>query len=461
VTDRPAIIEILERTQTGEYCTQHEWDTRRIPATTRNLLKKYGLAGTCDRENPVNTDPDLADTFYRAGYELALELGYLCTDTQRIVRVSETELDAALAAAPAELFVGVGADGRWLRSRAPGDPYPMQCCASLAIATSEAVFPRLLEGIAREREVDLLGGGSMVTVFGRDILSGTPFETLAGYEHGRIHVEARRRAGRPGMGGIGVYSAVTEYGQFGGYGIAGAIPTTDLALILFPSEMKIDYRTLHKVIHTLNVGGVPKAASPAMIGGMPGPAEGASLTCIACALLSYPILQNQAGGGQTYDVRYMANINREGLWMLSIVHQALSRNTHLITDPVINEVSGAGTDTLLYEIAAGVATIASSGASLTTGPRTAGGKLTDHVTPLECRFTAEVAHQASGLDPAHVNEIVKALLPHYELTLKRPDVGRSFSELYNLETLEPAREWTEVYLKAKREIRALGIPLEM
>jgi methylamine--corrinoid protein Co-methyltransferase len=456
---KPHIVEILERTQTGEYCTQKEWDTKRIPQTIRRTLDAHGLSGTCDQENPVNADFALADAFYAAGYELALELGYLCTDTERIVSVSQEELDSALAEAPAELFVGSGEDGTWLRSRSPADPYPMKVSASLAIANTEEMFPLLLEGIAREREVDLLGGGSLVTIFGREVLSGTPFETLCGFEHGRLHAEARRRAGRPGMGGITVYSAVTEYGQFGGYGIPGSAPVTDLSLILFPSEMKIDYRTLHKVVHTLNVGGRPKAASPAMIGGMPGAPEGAALSCIATALLSYPILQNQAGGGQTYDVRYLANVNREGLWMLSVVHQALSRNTHLITDPVVNEVSGAGTEKLLYEIAAGVATIASSGAALTTGPRTAGGKLTDHITPLECRFLAEVAHRASPLEPRTVNGIVKELLPLYEDTLRQPDLGRSFQQLYDVETLQPIEEWDEIYRRVKKEVTDLGIPL--
>ena len=261
------------------------------------------------------------------------------------------------------------------------------------------------------------------------------------------------------MGGSGIYSAGTEYGQFGGYGISGSMPVSDLALILFPSEMKIDYRTLHKVVHTLNVGGIPKAASPAMIGGMPGPPEGAAISCIATALLSYPILQNQAGGGQTYDVRYLANVNREGLWMLSIVHQALSRNTHLITDPVVNEVSGAGTAELLFEIAVGIATIASSGAAMTTGPRTAGGKLTDHITPLECRFTAEVAHAASAIKPADANEIAKQLLPRYESTLREPDLGQSFQELYDMETLRPTDEWVATYERARDEVVKAGVPL--
>ena len=64
--------------------------------------------------------------------------------------------------------------------------------------------------------------------------------------------------------------------------------------------------------------------------------------------------------------------------------------------------------------AAGIATIACSGASFTTGPRTAGGKLHDYLTPLECRFTAEMSHKASGLEPRKVNDIPfdTEILPH-------------------------------------------------
>lgn len=456
----PSIADILYRTQTGEYCSNKDWDIRRIPSSVNQILDKYGLRGVCDQDNPVNTDMELADRFFLAAREHALHLGLYCIDTERIVMVNEEELDTALDSAPAELLVGKGEDACLLKARQPADPYPMKISASLAIANTEAAFPLLLEGIARQKEVDLLGGGSLISIDGHEILSGTPWETLVGRRHAELHVEARRRAGRPGMGGIGVYSAVTEYGQFDGYGMPGTFPPTDLALILFPSELKIDYRTLHKVVHTMSAGGYLKAASNGMIGGMSGPPEGAALTSMAAALLSYPILQNTAGGGQSYDVRYLANVNREGLWVLSIVSQALSRNTHLIIDPVVNEVSGAGTEKLLFEIAAGIGVVAASGASLSTGPRTAGGKLTDYITPLECKFTAEVAHAASPIEPREMNEIVKRLLPLYEDTIKTPDLGQSFQELFDLETLEPIPAWLDTYHEVKQRVAGLGIPLE-
>jgi methylamine--corrinoid protein Co-methyltransferase len=458
--NRPDIVEILKRTQTGEYCTTKEWDVRRVPTAIRKMLDKYGLKNTYDAENPVNYDEALADTFYEAGFELALELGYFCEDTQRIVRVSEEELRNALKHAPSEVFVGEGKDGTLLKARTPGDPYPMACAASLGITYSEDIYPVLTEGIARERAVDILEAGSLTTIFGEEVLAGTPWETLMGYEHGRLHREIRRKAGRPGMGAIGCISATTEYGQFGAYGTPGAFLPSDLALILFPSELKIDYRTLHKVVHTLNFDGIMKCDSPGMIGGMAGPPEGATLSSIACALLSYAILQNHVGGGEIYDVRYLSNVNREGLWALSVTGQALSRNTHILVHQIANQVSGPVTESLLYEIAAGVGAIASSGSSLTTGPRTAGGKLNDFMTPLECRFTGEISHKAASVEPEKMNEIVKELLPRYEDTLKDPDVGVPFQEAYDVDALKPIPEWEEIYRRVKREVTELGIPLD-
>jgi len=456
---KPGILEILARAQSGEYCTQKEWDTRRIPRTIRGILDEHGLGGTCDPDRPVNADLELADRFYAAGYQAALELGYLCTDTERIISVSEAELDAALEQAPAEITVGEGADATLIKSRSPSDPFPMKAAASLGITVTEDLYPTMAYLIARELEVDLLEAGSLTTVGGHEVLSGTPLETVLGYEHGVMHREARRRAGREGMGAIGCISAVTEYGQFGAYGTPGAFRTSDLALILFPSEMKVDYRTLHKVVHTLIMGGIMKCDSPGMIGGMPGPAEGAVVSSIACALLSYAILQNHVGGGQIYDVRYLSNVNREGLWAMGTVIQALSRNTHTMSHGIANQVSGPGTENLLREIAAGVSVLAASGSALTTGPRSAGGKLTDHVTPLECRFLAEVSHAASGMDLAVVNDAVTALLPRYEDSIRRPDLGVPFQQAYDAETLQPTAEWEAAYHTVRAESIDLGIPL--
>jgi len=457
--NKPEIINILDRSQNGEYCTVKEWDVKRIPKAVKEKLEKYELKGVCDPENPVNMDAELADRFFKAGYEMALDLGMLCETTDRVIKVSDEELSEALKKAPSELTVGTGEDATVIKTRKPSDAYECKFGASLGITISEDVWPALTEGIARQEAVDVLEGGSLKSIYGLDVIPDAPSETLVGFEQAKQHVEIRKKAGRPGMGGIGQISAVTEYGQFGGYGIPGAFPTTDLSLILFPSELKVNYQTLHKVVHTLNVGGMIFAGSPAMIGGMPGPPEGAVLSCIACALLQYPVLQADVGGGEIYDIRYLSNVNRDGIWALSVTHQALSRNTNLLTHGIANQVSGPGTKELLYETVVGVSTIAVSGASFSTGPRSAGGKLDDYLTPLECRVCAEVAHAASGLSLEKVNEIAKALLPKFEDSIKDPHIGKIVHDVYDLEKFEAKPEWQGMYDEVKQEAAGLGLNL--
>jgi methylamine---corrinoid protein Co-methyltransferase len=456
---RPDILDILERTQTGEYCPVKEWDVRRIPTAVRQKLKAYRLEKTFTPADPVNCDDALADAFFRAGYELALDLGMLCETTERIVRVSKEELDDALAAAPSALFVGEGADGRWIRHRLPEDPQPMTFGASMAITTTEETWALLTQGIAAEREVDILSGPSIIQVNGRPFASGTPFETWVGYRHATMRHELCRRAGRPGMGAVCNPSSITEFGVLASYGVPGGYRTTDICLALFPSELKITHSVLHKVVHILNLGGHILAGSPAMIGGMPGPPEGAVLSQIACALAQVAVLHSQVGGGEIYDIRELTNVNRAGLWALSVTHQALSRNTHLLSHGIANEVSGPCTETFLLEGLVGVATLAASGTAYAAGPRPAGGKLTDYLTPLECRWCAEVAHAASGMSRRRVNEIAKEILPRYEGRIRNPDVGKPFQEAYDLSTMQPSDEWSGIYRRVKAEAIALGLPL--
>ena len=124
----------------------------------------------------------------------------LCETTERIVRVSEEELAAALDEAPSELTVGVGDQATVLKSRTPSDPYPTPMGASLGITVTESLWPELAEGIARQKAVDMLEGGSLTTVNGYEVRPGTPFETLVGVVQGRMHRQGPRGRGSPEHG---------------------------------------------------------------------------------------------------------------------------------------------------------------------------------------------------------------------------------------------------------------------
>lgn len=455
-----SFLQILDRAHSGPVCPVKDWNLKLLPSKVSETLKKYGLTGTCDPENPVNTDDQLADTFFKAGFELALEAGFLCQDTERIIQVSEEELKSALREAKSETTLGKGRDMVLWKSRKPEDKYPAVFGAPMGNLVSEDIWVLLHQGIAQHREVDFFGGGVIPTIFGRRVLSGTPYETLVGRYQAQLTREVLWRAGRTGMAARGIASSPTAYGQLGGLGTVGGLdPSVDFANIMSPSELVTNYEMLHKVANAINCGARIRGVSASMIGGYLGPPEAAALAQIACSLLLLPIHQADFVGGEVVDVRYGGDCGRHGIWAESVHGQALSRNTHLLTFHVVNQTASPCTEMLLYESAVGVLTISVSGVSSHQGPRSGGGKYADQVTPLECKFCGEVLKCSAGMTRKDANEIAKALLPKYEDMLLNPPQGKSFRECYDLNTLKPTQEWNDIYLKVKKELIELGVPL--
>jgi len=198
-----------------------------------------------------------------------------------------------------------------------------------------------------------------------------------------------------------------------------------------------------------------------MIGGYSGPPEGATVSAIAFFILERPVHQAIYGGGGVYDLRYLGNCGRDALWANTVVLQAVSRKTHLLTESIINQVAGPCTDMLLYESAVGMMSLSVSGVSMSIGPRSAGGKCTDHISPLEAKFCAEVLKACAGMKRNDANEIAKALIPKYEDKLMNPPKGKSFTECFDLKTLKPTKEWQEIYNRLKNEIIGLGVSVEL
>lgn len=459
--DREKLMDVLERAHKGPVCKENEWNIKVIPQTMAEQARKYGLQNTCDPSNLINQDDDLADRFFQAGLDAAVETGMLCTDTHRVIKFSREEILSAVEQAPEEFWLGEGDQRVYFKHRQIEDPSPPVWIAPLSIAVTEDIFVPMVEGIARVLEVDCMEGPSLETLWGRRIRSGSPYELLAGRYQADLMEEGIQRAGREGMGLYAVGSSPTEYGFLGGYGVPnGYRPDRDIALILSPADIRTSYESLFKLAQAFNCGAEHVyAGSWVMIGGYAGGPEGATIGCIAYTLLLYAIYQASHGGCFPFDLHYMGNCDRKAQWSLGMVFQALSRNTHLVLNSVLNQVAGPCTKMLLYESAVGMMNLAVSGASSSTGTRSAGGRLTNYLSPLEIKFAGEVFKAAAGMSRAQANEIADKLLPKYEDMLRNPPDGKSFKECYDIEKLEPTEEWQRMYNEVKEELMQMGLPM--
>jgi methylamine--corrinoid protein Co-methyltransferase len=454
------MVEMLHRAKEGPACTEKEWEQKVIPETNRRYLKKYELERKYNPETPVNQDLELADRYFEAALEMAAEMGLLCTDTETIIKVSREEILRALSDAPDHLVLGLYRDQIVLKARTPEDPTPPVFTGPLCIQVSEELFVPIAEGILRSKKVRMQEGPSIDTVFGKPVYSGSPYETAVGVRVVELKKEAMWRAGRPGMPQMAICSSTTEYGNLGGFHLLHSRENPAIAIILNPSELKTNYTAFHKAIHAIGCGGyLDCGGAYAMIGGFSGSPEGCVLTNIATDLLMFTILQSDVAASAIYDMRFDSSCSRHALWANSVATQAEARNTHMMLYKLINQLAGPATKELLYTSAAGSIATAVSGVAFQIGPRTAGGRFKNYLTPLEHWFIADLFEASAALTLQQANELVLYLLSTYETGLKDPPEGKPVTECFDLKTLEPSKEWAGIADRVAKDLRSHGLPM--
>jgi methylamine--corrinoid protein Co-methyltransferase len=83
----------------------------------------------------------------------------------------------------------------------------------------------------------------------------------------------------------------------------------------------------------------------------------------------------------------------------------------------------------------------------------------DHITPMNGRWSAQIAHAVVGMKRDEANEIVKQLLTKYEDNLHSAPKGLKFWECYDMKTLKPFKEHEELYVAPRQELESYGVKL--
>ncbi len=452
-------IDVLDRADSGSICELKEWDMKIISTKVKEKLKEYGLKNTCSPESTINSDDGLADSFWKAGFDLAVDTGMYCMTTKRIIKFSDLELRDCLKNNPREIYRGRDLDRRLMKRRLPEDREMIyNWIGPFGNPVSEDLYVPITQSAIQYRIIDAVMPPCLETVYGRPLKSGTPYETIGGKLEAILQREAARRAQRPGIPIWGGATSPTEYGNFGGYGVpGGGDPQTELNAALATSELKTDYGLLQKIAHFLNCGSFVHSGHWSMIGGFPGPPEGAALVAIAAAILQVPVHQAITMSTGCFDLRYNGNCGRESIWSQSITWQAISRNTHLLLVGLINPVAGPCTNMILQEAAVNAINCAVSGCAVAIGIRSAGGRLRDYVTGLESKFTGEVCKTSCGMKRVDGNEVAKKLIQKYEGQLSSPPKGKPFTDCFDMKTLRPTEEWLKIYDNVWKELESLGV----
>jgi methylamine---corrinoid protein Co-methyltransferase len=448
------LLEIVKRAQSGPFMKENEFDLK-VAKRIKELVREKGIR--YDPNILCPADDDLADRVWEAGLQLFLEVGVYCQSTERCIRFSRDEVVDILSQVRTEITLGSGKDAVVMRHRGIEDPNrPIMHSGPTGTPCSDRYHPLILLSCAQEPLVDCLGGGSVSSYFGEKIIPGTPLEILGARRDASVAREAVRMAGRPGMHINDVAVPLTCAGKMAAYDPGAGLRPSDGILVSQMVELKTDFDQLSRVAHLYNVGGVTVDLMTPLIGGVGGAAAGTAVVSTADHLLGVVLYDADYHMFSLTHLHYVNNTDPMGLWVQSMVGQALARNSRIVALNDIYVISGPGSKELLYECAAGAVVGTVCGFNM-QGAGTTGGFKADHTTGLEARFIAEVAQAAIGLKRQEASALAAAILPRYQDTLTNPNRGKPFPEVYDVETVQPKPEWLDMYYEVKEDLAGLGL----
>jgi methylamine--corrinoid protein Co-methyltransferase len=450
-------LDIFERAKSGPQVKKSDWDLDHVVIPTKRIVRKFDIKW--DKKSVVPNDPDLADRVFQAALELAEEVGVYCINTERVIHFSPEELTQGLRQAPTSLEMGKGKDKRTLSSRGICDQHPpLVWAGNPGVPTPEELFLPMVQSWMQEPIVDLITCGSVTSVDGYPVETGTPSEVLSVRRELRMLREGLRHVGRPGMGMLAAQSAVSALGD-----IAAAHPDylrpVDSHLVAMFNELIIDLDNMNRVANSVDYGMRNASLATVMVGGLAGDAPGAAVVQAASFMLANLVCRADYHLLHPIHIRHVATSTRSVMWMQGIVEQAFARNAPCIIVSDIYPKSGAGTKEILYEVAANAIAITLSGGHL-EGVGAADGAVPNS-SGLEARWMGEIGHAVvrQGMTLDQGEKLTQQLLNKYEHVFSQPggNPGKRFDQVYDLQSLRPTTEWQNLYDEVKQELNQLGL----
>ncbi|UCE43622.1 MAG: monomethylamine:corrinoid methyltransferase [Candidatus Bathyarchaeota archaeon] len=455
-----SFLEVMKRAVTGKPCLARDFELKVFVPKLREIVKDYDIR--YDPATIIPSDNSLADDVFKAAFDFFLETGAYCMDTERIIRFDEDEIKEGLKNAPSKALLGEGKDARTLSPRKPEDKTPPWCFlgAGGVPVSSEEIFSSLVKGYASIPEANSITTPALTSAGGLRIRPRSPIEMLGAIRNALLAREAMREAGRPGLpimntlatAESAVALAMALQPKYG-------LRATDGYLVAVMDPFKVDFDRLNKAYAVLSLGAPLGIAISPLLGGYSGGPEGTAVANAAYHLLATIVSKATWHLPFPLHIKYVCNTTPELLWLISVSGQAISRNTHLLSLNLNYTAAGPCTEMCLYEIAASVMTSVVSGLSI-EALGVSGGKYEDNMTPMEPRFSAQMAHAAVGVKREDADVLVKKLAKRYVDKMANPPRGKTYQECYDIGKIEPSREYAGIYNTVKKELEDLGIELK-
>ncbi len=278
------------------------------------------------------------------------------------------------------------------------------------------------------------------------------------WEEVELFRHVAKMAGRPGIGYNGVGISVSDIGQLSAGHLMRPGDSHCYGII---SELKTDNSILNKFVHIAMLDGLSTPYANPIYGGLGGGIHTQAILLTAEMIALSAVFQGTTVGTTPTHPVYFASTPKEMLQLTSIAFQAIARNSHIMTRLTQTSVGGPGTKTFLYEIIASSLMLTKSGLARVQGPRGATGAVTGMCSGLEARFQGELLHAAVKIDRSKAEEIAQKAYAKYKDDLDSKPYGKPFWEVYDVKTVQPTKEWLNMYDEVKEEAISWGLPLDL
>jgi len=438
--------EILDRTMTGPIMDEEKFEVELFPTRIAEIVARHKIEH--DPEEPIMSDPDMADEIFKAGLELLLEVGLYCKDTKRIVKFNEQELKEVISTRKSEVTLGRDRDAITLKPRGPEDKQHPYTFFPAGIMSSDVdLFKLHAWSVAQEPTCDGLVPLPLQGIGDIRISSATPTETLLAMTEAQIMNEVATRVGRPGLF-LGIPIAATTpiptISVFAS-GLYNKYNSTMPVQLL--QDMRINYDRLNLAHYAQQHGITPwMSSSPVMYAYLTGP-EQAAVEIIAHTLgmMAFSDGSFTQGMTNTVDSRFDG---ADVWWCHSAAGLAAERNLKVpwITLGGMGPQDRPLSDTAWYATAAACITACISGME--------GMWLVGGVTGLQARWGGEITRAAAGIKVSDGIAIIKEIMKIYRQSKYVP---LPLDEAYDPKTLKPTKNYLDQYKKFTKIFKDMGL----
>jgi len=438
--------DMLDRTTTGPIMREEEFETELFPTVMADVVDRHKISW--DPDEPIMSDPDMADAIFQAGVELLLEVGLYCKDTKRIVKFSEDEIREVIASRKHEVTLGKDRDAITLKPRAPGDrQHPYTFFPAGCLSRNVNLYKQYALTVAQEPTCDGLIPIPLIGIGDTKLVSGTPAQTLLCLTEAQIMNDVATWVGRPGMF-LGIPMSATTPITLMSVFSSGLYNKYNCCMpVQVLQDMRVNYDRFNQAYFAQQHGIQPwMSSSPTLYAYLTGPEQGA-VEIIAHTLGMMAYSDGTLTQAMSVSV-HGAYTGNDITWCNSAAALAAERNLKLpwLSFGMTGSPTGSMSDDSWYGTAIACINACISGME---GLWLAGGS-----TGLECRWAGEIARAAATLTPEEGVEIIKKIraIEHEAAPAPLP-----LGKLYDMATLQPRQELVDQYRKFTRIFRDLGL----